>query len=50
MQGTTTKIAYQIRSMHVNEKIYPLFVGNQKIPTMLMENFPLHNWYILNLS
>jgi len=43
MHGTTTKIAHQIKSMPINEKIYPLFVGNQKFPTILMENFPLHN-------
>jgi hypothetical protein len=43
MHGTTTKNAYQIRSMSINENIYPLFVGNQKIPTILMENFSLHN-------
>jgi hypothetical protein len=29
--------------MPTNEKIYPLFVGNQKIPTILVENFPWHN-------
>jgi hypothetical protein len=43
MHGKTTKITYQIKSMPINEKIYPLFVGNQRIPTILMENFPLHN-------
>jgi hypothetical protein len=43
MHGTTTKITYQIRFMPTNENTYPLFVRNQRIPTILVENFPLHN-------
>ncbi len=43
MYGTTIETTYQNRFVHVNEEGYLISIGNQRILSKLVENFPLHN-------
>ncbi len=43
MHGTTIKTTYQNKTMPINEKGYPIPIGNQGIFVIIVKNFPLHN-------
>ncbi len=49
MHGTTTKTTYQNKTMPINEKGYPIPIGNQGIFVILVKNFPLHNLECIEL-
>jgi hypothetical protein len=42
-------VAYQNKSMLVNEAKHPICIRNQWIFIILVDSYTLHNWYILNL-
>jgi hypothetical protein len=50
MHGTTTKSTYQNKTMPINEKGYPITIGNQGIFVILVENFPLHKFGMYSIT
>ncbi len=41
--GTTTKVVYWTKFVHVNEKGYLMLVGNREMTRVLVKNLPLQN-------